>query len=225
MTNEERTIDLTNPLNTTGVNAPSKRFSVQSIYDYFWTSGQSLFRVLKKMTTDDLIRLEFYRSDVITLSSGIGSLAVTFDTIFDDAKCIITSGSVQVGARRYTPQEVSMYSTTTGKRKSPTLEAPRFEVKTITGVRKVTVYPLSGITSIELWGLAVVERMVLSNVNFDIWNANLSDMLVQGAVIMAKGDGNQTDLVQYFAQELNVKSLLYQRKPMNQNNSLIEEVK
>jgi len=223
MTNEERTIDLTNPLNTTGVNAPSKRFSVQSIYDYFWTSGQSLFRVLKKMTTDDLTRLEFYVSDSITLTSGVGSLALNFDTVWDDASALISAS--RVPARRYTPQEVILYSTTTGKRKSPSLEAPKFEIKSVSNVRKVLVYPTSGVTSIELRGLAVVERIVLSNTNPDIWNTNLSDMLVQGAVIFAKGDGNQTDLVQYFAQELNVKSLMYQRKVVNQNNSLIEEVK
>lgn len=223
MSNEERTIDLTNPLNTTGVNAPSIRHSVQSIYDYFHNSGLALFRVLKKLTAEDLYRLDFYISEVVTIGSGVGTITLKFDQILDDA--LVTISGAKVSARRYSPSDALAYSTTTGKRKSPSLESPKFEIKKISNVTKVAVYPTTGITDIELRGLAVVERLTLSNSLSDIWSANFNDILTQGAVMLAKGDANQVDLAQYFAQELNFKYSLYSKQQMKSNNSLIEENK
>lgn len=223
MSNEERTIDLTNPLNTTGANAPSTRHTLQSMYDYFYNSKLALFRVLKKLTAEDLYRLDFYVSEVVTIGSGVGTLSIKFDQVLDDG--LATIGGEKVPARRYSPSDALAYSTTTGKRKSPSLESPKFEIKKLSNVTKVAVYPTTGITDIEIRGLAVVEREILSNSLNDLWNPNFNDIIVNGAVMLAKADGNQIDLGQYFAQELNFKYSLFGKQQVKSNNSLIEENK
>lgn len=227
ISNEHRVIDLSNPLNTTGVNAPPTRILVPAIYDCFWRAGLALYRVVKRLTYEEVDKYcpSFLYSESISLTSGIATMPVGYEQVLDDA-IAIKSGTSYV-ARKYSPSDALIYAGTTGKRKSPSLKHPKFEIKKASsGVTQILCYPLSeAFSSITIKGFQAPARLELSSSGIDTWNQAFSDLLVNGAVAIHKKGTGALGISQMYEAELNAKYGLFKQPKVNQNNSLMEQQK
>lgn len=228
ISNEHRVIDLSNPLATTGDNLAPTRILVPAIYDCFWRAGLALYRVVKRLTYEEIDKYcpSFIVEQAITLTSGIGTPSNEYEQVFDDAIAIKSGTSYD--ARRYSPSDATMYRNTTGKRKSPSLKHPKFEIKrnSSTGATEILCYPLSELFgSITIKGLKAPLRLVLSSSGIDTWNQAFSDLLVAGAVAIYKKETGALGVSQMYEAELNAKYGLFKQPKINQNNSLVEQQK
>lgn len=186
-----------------------KRYSFSAIYDNFYSAGLVLLRVLKRLAPNELVTAvpTLKVDDVITLTTNAGTIAADFGHIQYDS--VVDTNNVdpivQILCRRWNPKLSKEFLKSTGKRLSPSATIPYYEIST---TKTVDVYPkTTTFYKITLTGMKALPRLVLSDdtTPVDIWNADYTDMLVDGAVALAKGTCNEISLEQFYTSKLQSK--------------------
>lgn len=205
---------------TGGASYTPARWSLKHVADCFWRSGLILRRVIKLLNSPELNRIipSLIQEEPVTLTDGIGALAsnVKYDDISDIAVVdyIDASGTHSYVNCHRVPENVNYELKSTGLRRSPTAESPVFQ---ITEDKKVTVYPIYGATNpriatITLTFLPAIETFLPTDTGKDKWNVALSDLLIDGAVMIAKGQTGDNAVKRYMLQELSNKYAFLKEK-------------
>lgn len=186
------------------------RWTLKQVADCFWRSGLALRRVIKLLNSPELNRIipSLIQEEVVVLTDGAGSLNsnVKYDHIYDIAVVDYTQtdpAHTYINCQRV-PDNINYELKSTGLRRSPTIESPVFQ---ITEDKTVTVYPLFGssnprIASITLSYLPAIETFLPTSSGKDMWNVALSDLLIDGAVMIAKGQSADLSVKQFMMNEL-----------------------
>lgn len=196
------------------------RWSLKQVADCFWRSGLILRRVIKQLNSPELNRIipSLVREEQVNLTSGVGALAsnTKYDHIYDIATADYLnadSSHTYVNCHRAI-DNLSYEINTTGLRRSPTIESPVFQ---IIDDKTVKVYPLSGgsapkFDKLILSYLPAIESFLPTDSGTDKWNVSLSDLLIDGAVMIAKGQTGDNSIKRYMLQELTNKYVFLKEK-------------
>lgn len=212
------------------------RWTLPKVYDYFWRSGLILLRVIRHSffdRIDELIPM-FVESETVSLTAGIGNVSdpIKYDYIFRDAfvKYEVSTGVfVWYLARRSISTLDYETIKSTGQRRSPSVEAPVFTITKSGANQAITVYPIASsipqFKEITFKFIRALERLEATSTGDDIWPRSLSDILIDGALMIAKGDANDLSVEEYFSRKLAMKIQLFDKPSVRQNTSTIEENK
>ncbi len=205
-----------------------KRWSLVNVYDLFWRAGISLYRVLRSLDFEKLVKHtpSLFFNESLGLSSNKVSLTTSYDFIYDIAIVAQTSPAKKYTAIKIPPSELIETISSVGLRRSPTATNPKFSIHQESSLTKIIVYPeATTFNSITISGFLTVSRLVASTNGSDTWNKNLSDLLIAGAVALAKSNSGDADIASMYLQQLQSSYQLVARKSTKQNNSFLEEEK
>lgn len=211
------TITLANPTTISNFAPQPKRFNdIEQIYDYFWYSGQGLFRVLDRITKNEVTGVlpNFVKSSSGALSSGEIEIS-DIERILDPVK--LTIGGIVKIAYRIPDSIIQNVLQSVGLR-AVSNDYPGYYLKG----NKLIAFPTSA-TAYEATYIKVVPREVLSSVDVDQWSSNFYGLLTDGAVMIAKGDSNEFAVERLFIEKLKMNYQYYQIPVSNQNNPQIEQ--
>lgn len=210
-------ITLANPTTISNFAPQPKRYSdIDQIYDYFLYSGQSLFRALDRLTKNEVTGIlpNFVKSSSGALSSG--EIEITdVERILDPIKLTI-AGVVKIAYR--IPDSIIQNVLQSVGLRAVSSDYPGYYLKG----SKLIAFPTTA-TNYEAMYIKSVPREVLHSVNADEWSSNFYGLLTDGAVMIAKGDSNESSVERMFMEKLKMNYQYYQIPITNQNNPQIEQ--
>lgn len=210
-------ITLANPTTISNFAPQPKRYNdIDQIYDYFLYSGQSLFRALDRLTKNEVTGIlpNFVKSSSGALSSGEVEIS-DIERVLDPIK--LTIGGVTKIAYKIPDSIIQNVLQSVGLR-TVSSDYPGYYLKG----SKLTAFPTSA-TAYDAIYIKVVPREVLSSASVDEWGSNFYGLLTDGAVMIAKGDSNESSVERMFMEKLKMNYQYYQIPITNQNNPQIEQ--
>lgn len=208
------TITLASPTLIGNFSPQPKRYNdINQIYDYFWFSGQALFRAIDRLTKNEVTSVlpNFFTILSTALTSGQVTI-LDVERILDPVKLVI-SGTTRLAYR--IPDSILLNVLSSSGMRQISAEYPGYYLKG----NLFTSYPTTA-TSAEIGYIKSVPREVLDSNGTDAWATNFYSMLVDGAVGMAKGDANEIQLEQLFVQKMKANLQYYQIPISNQTQQL-----
>lgn len=196
-----------------------KRWTLDEVYDLFWRAGLSLYRVLKAVDYRKVAKLlpSFFTTEDVSLTSNAGSITGKYDFIYEQALAVITGNPDTVLLCPIIPFEElgNVININTTYRKAPTATSPKFSLLNPFAVK---VYPATpSYNKLRISGVLAVQRLIACTSNSDSWNENFSDLLISGAVKLAKTETGELGVAEYFSRELQLNYSLVKQKPTKNN--------
>lgn len=229
--NNEGLINITLGNPTTSFSPTPQRYKFDGVtgdsvvYDYFWLAGVSLFRAIDKYTKGDILRLlPGFRKEKtgVTLTSGSYSLlpADKIERILNPIILTVSGSSYQcnlANPEQATASKVAIATSST-KRRKPTISTPLYYIEN--GAIKVITNTLTQSGTITFSYISSVPRIMLNSTSLynDIWTDNWSDMLIEGATMLAKRT-NSSELTQMYFNQLQTKYKSLEVPSVNVNNT------
>lgn len=199
-------------------NYTPKRWSLDEVYDLYWRTGMSLYRVLKAVDYRKVAKLlpSFFTTEDVTLTTNAGTIAGKYDFIYEQALAVINGTPDTVLPCPMIPFEElgNVININTGYRKAPTATSPKFSLLNPVAVK---VYPSTTYNKLRISGVLAVQRLIACTTNSDSWNENFSDLLIAGASKLAKTEVGELGIADYFSRELQMNYGLIKQKPTKNN--------
>lgn len=213
-------ITLANPtVISSHFNPQPQRFTdIELIYDYFLLAGQELFKAIERITKGEVTRLlpSFFKRTQKTLTAGSWTPDIKIERIIDPISVEVTSGVMKM-AYKVPDAILEDIIQSVGMRTISSETAGYYLSNNI-----VKVLPTTSL-SITFNYIQSVPRLTLSSVDVDIWPDNYMKMLTDGAVMIAKGDTNETGLEQFYFQKIQGQLQKEQISISHQKNLLLEQ--
>lgn len=210
-------ITLANPTLISNFSPEPTKFTLDQIHDYFYFSGISLFNVLERITKNELNKTlpGFYkRTAELTLTSGSYTITEKIRRIIDPVTIKVAS----VNKPGYLiPDNIIELCISSAGIRTISVDYPGYYLRN----NKINCLPDTA-TKVTFNYIMEVPRLLLSSVADDIWPDNYSDLLIDGAVMLAKGDSNEIGLEQFYFQKLQANFAVKSQPITNQNNTQIE---
>lgn len=210
-------ITLANPTLISNFAPEPTKFTLDQIYDYFYFSGLSLFNVLERITKNELNKTLpgfVKRTAELTLTSGNY-------TVTEKIRRIVDPVTIKTSADKpgyLIPDSIVELCTASSGMRAISVDYPGYYLRN----GKINCLPTTA-TKLTFNYIQEVPRLLLSSTADDIWPDNYSDYLIDGAVMLAKGDSNEIGLEQFYFQKLQSKFAVKSQPITNQNNTQIEQ--
>jgi len=213
------TITLNNPTTLADFSPTPTKFTYNQIIDYFYFSGLTLFNTLERITKNELNKV------LPTLSKRIVEATVTSGQVTPSEPIhkIVDPVTIKINSLNklgyLIPESIVEHCINSVGIRTISADYPGYYIRD----NKINILPNTA-TKMTYNFIMPVPRLLLSSILDDIWPANYSDLLVDGAVMISKGDSNDSALEQYYYQKLQSKFQTKSQPITNQNNTQIEQL-
>lgn len=190
----------------------------QAAYDYYQLSGQYLLRVLLRYTKNeiDTVAPYFIGSFSSNLTGGSVALPADYDKLY--IQSVTSTVSSIVWKTNKCPVDKFDWYATSGHRRSASLYNRYYALK---DDNKIYVLPATA-TAVKFRYIKTVPRVTFATTD-DIWSGNFTGILVDGALMLAKGDSNNLQIEQFFMQKLMIYAKTIQIPISKKNETLTEQ--
>lgn len=210
-----------NPVVPTGMT----KYTFPQIYDYYQFSGQSLFRAIERYSKGEAMKMfpNFFVNASVTASSGEYAITEPIERIIEPITVWRNADVPIVKKPAYLiPDGVLELCINSVGIRAISTDYPGFYLRD----GKIKILP-STKDRITFSYVKSVPRIQLTNhaTNYvDIWPSNYGKLLVDGMVMLAKADSNDTNLEAFYFNQLMNQYKVQSAPITNQNNSLTEQL-
>jgi hypothetical protein len=210
-------------INLASISTSYGKFTTEQIYDYFLESGQCLFRAIDRYTKGEVYKYlpNLYKRVLDqALTSGSYTPTQAIERIVDPVIVVYgTSPEVRVQAVRVPENLLESVINSLGH-KTITSSYPGYYLEDTS----IKVFPDSA-TKITFRYIQSIPRRILAPdpTNDDnLFPANFSSMIIDGAVMIAKGDTNDISLENWYMSKLE-REYSKLAQPISHNKNLLIE--
>lgn len=195
--------------------------TIDQVYDYFYVAGQALFTALDRYTRNEIYRHvpNLIKELDLTLTAGKVASPADVERIIEPVQ-VEVSTNVWKAAYNIPHGILDIVRSSTPSIRKISSDYPGFY--TVAG--DIYVLPTTA-TKVKGRYVGSVPRIVLSDQSSvkDIFPGNFTPHLIDGAVMVFKGDYNEISLEQFYYQKITNNFKVFANPILAQNNPMIEQ--
>jgi hypothetical protein len=200
------------------------KYTFPQIYDYYQFSGQSLFRAIERYSKGEAMKMfpNFFVTTSVTAGSGEYAVTESIERIIEPIT-VWTDGATPVKKPAYLiPDGVLELCINSVGIRAISTDYPGFYLRD--GKIKILPSTKNRITFSYVKSVPRIQLTDHATTYVDIWPSNYGKLLVDGMVMLAKADSNDTNLEAFYFNQLMNQYKVQSAPITNQNNSLTEQL-
>ena len=198
------------------------KFTLDQIYDYYQFSGQSLFRAIERYSKGEAVKMfpNLFVTVSVTAASGEYTFTESIERIIEPITVWTNADPIKKPAYMIPDGVLELCINSIGIRTIST-DYPGFYLRD----GKIKILPSTKDRITFSYVKSVPRIQLRSNNDYsDIWPSNYGKLLVDGMVMLAKADSNDTNLESFYFNQLMNQYKVQSMPVTNQNNSLTEQL-